>query len=69
MTRAGLFPAPLTVPQAMERVEAWLGTAPSVVVEPTPHPARLLHSLLTRLGTGSNLVDDAHLAALAIEHR
>lgn len=53
----------------MERVEAWLGTAPSVVVEPTPHPARLLHSLLTRLGTGSNLVDDAHLAALAIEHR
>ena len=69
VTKAGLFPAPLTVPQAMERVEAWLGAAPSVVLEPTPDHARLLQSLLAPLGTGGNLVNDAHLAALAIEHR
>jgi toxin-antitoxin system PIN domain toxin len=69
VTKAGLFPAPLKVPQAMDRVEAWLGAAPSVLVEPTPHHARLLQSLLAPLGTGGNLVNDAHLAALAVEHR
>ena len=50
-------------------LEAWLGAAPPVVVEPTPHHARLLQSLLAPLGTGGNLVNDAHLAALATEHR
>lgn len=68
-TKAGLFPSPLTVPQAMDRVEAWLSAAPSVVVEPTPQHPRLLQSLLAPLATGGNLVNDAHLAALAIEHR
>ena len=38
VTKAGLFPAPLTVPQEIERVEAWLGAAPSVVVEPPITP-------------------------------
>lgn len=68
-TKAGLFPGPLTVSQAMDRVEAWLGAAPAVVVEPTPQHARVLQSLLAPLGTGGNLVNDAHLAALALEHR
>lgn len=68
-TKAGLFPSPLTVPQAMDRVDAWLSAAPSVVVEPTPQHPRLLQSLLAPVATGGNLVNDAHLAALAIEHR
>lgn len=68
-TKAGLFPSPLTVPQAMDRVDAWLSAAPSVVVEPTPQHPRLLQSLLAPLATGGNLVNDAHVAALAIEHR
>lgn len=68
-TKAGLFPAPLSVPQAMDRVEAWLGAVPAVVIEPGPRHAGLLPSLLAPLGTGGNLVNDAHLAALAIEHR
>lgn len=68
-TKAGLFPSPLTVPQAMDRVDAWLSAAPSVVVEPTPQHPRLLQSLLAPLATCGNLVNDAHLAALAIEHR
>lgn len=69
VTKAGLFPAPLTVPEAMERVEAWLSAAPAVVVEPTPQHPRVIQTLLAPLGTGGNLVNDAHLAALAIEHR
>ena len=68
-TKIGLFPAPLTVEQAMGRVEAWLGAAPAVVVEPTVDHARIIRDLLGAVGTGGNLVNDAHLAALAIEHR
>lgn len=68
-TKAGLFPAPLPVPQATERVEAWLGAAPSVVVEPTFHHARLVQSLLAPLGSRRDPVNDAQLGALAIEHR
>ncbi len=68
-TKAGLFPRPLTVDQAMARVDAWLGAAPAVVVDPTnDHPA-VLTRLLRDVGAGGNLVNDAHLAALAIEHR
>ena len=68
-TKEGLFPNPLPVPGAMARVEAWLGAAPAVVVEPTPDHARILARLLQDVGSGGNLVNDAHLAALAIQHR
>lgn len=67
-TKEGLFPRPLTVEQAMDRVDAWLGAPPAVVVAPTADHARVLRSLLGDLGTGGNLTNDAHLAALAIEH-
>lgn len=68
-TKVGLFPSPLSVGEAMDRVEAWLGAGPAVVVEPTVRHARLVRELLTPLGGGANLVNDAHLAALAVEHR
>ncbi len=68
-SKAGLLPAPLTSDQAMDRVDAWLGAAPAVVVQPTPQHASLVRTLLAPLGTGGNLVNDAHQAALAVEHR
>jgi uncharacterized protein len=69
VTKAGLFPRPLTVDQALDRVHAWLAAGPAVVVEPTAdHPA-VLRRLLQDVGVGGNLVNDAHLAALALEHR
>lgn len=67
-TKVGLFPRPLTVDQADARVEAWLGHPASVVVEPTERHRSVLSGLLQQVGTGGNLVSDAHLAALAIEH-
>lgn len=67
-TKDGLFPRPLTVEQAMDRVDGWLGAAPAVVVGATADHARVLRSLLGDLGAGGNLTNDAHLAALAIEH-
>ena len=68
-TKVDLFPSPLAVDAAMNRVEAWLGAAPAVVIEPTVDHARILRSLLEPIGVGGNLATDAHLAALAIEHR
>lgn len=68
-TKEGLFPSPLTVDQAMDRVDAWLAVPSAVLVEPTVQHATVIRSLLTDLGTGGNLVSDAHLAALSIEHR
>ena len=68
-TKVGLFPSPLTVAESMDRVDAWLAAPPAVVVEPTVGHGRVLRDLLARLGAGGNLVNDAHLAALAVEHR
>lgn len=68
-TKEGLFPSPLTAEQAMDRVDAWLGAPAAVVVDPTPDHAGVLRRLLRPLGAGGNLVSDAHLAALAVEHR
>lgn len=68
-TKVGLFPAPLTVDGALDRVDAWLSAPPAVVVEPTPEHPRVLRRLLDAVGVGGNLVNDAHLAALSLEHR
>lgn len=67
-THPAVFPRPLTVGQAVEAIEAWLGARAAIVVEPTRRHLSLLHGLLERAGTAGNLVGDAHLAALALEH-
>lgn len=67
-TKVGLFPRPLTVDEANRRVEAWLSHSASLVLEPTTGHRAVLAGLLQQIGTGGNLVSDAHLAALAIEH-
>jgi toxin-antitoxin system PIN domain toxin len=68
-TRAGLFPAPLPLDGALSRVQAWLGQPTAVVLEPTQRHLAVLTDLLQAVGSGGNLTSDAHLAALAIEHR
>lgn len=68
-TKDELFPRPLSLDEAMDRVDAWLAAPPAVVVDPTIEHARLVRDLLRPLDVGGNLVNDAHLGALAIEHR
>lgn len=69
VTKEGLFPHPLSLDGAMDRVDAWLAAPPAVVVEPTLEHPQVLRRLLRGIGVGGNLVNDAHLAALAVEHR
>ena len=68
-TKVGLFPAPLPVADAVAQVEEWLAAPTAEVLEPTARHLSLVGKLLDDVGSGANLVNDAHLAALSIEHR
>lgn len=67
-TRSGLFPRPLTVEEATGVVDLWLRQPAAIVVHPTARHLGVLSGLLGRHGMAANLVNDAHLAALAAEH-
>lgn len=67
-TKPGLLPAPFNADAALARVRHWLGPANVVVPEPTERHVDVLAGLLADTGTGGNLVSDAHVAALAVEH-
>lgn len=68
-TRPGLFQHALPADTAFDLVACWLDQPSATIVHPGPRHLPLLRELLLPLGTGGNLTADAHLAALAIEHR
>jgi uncharacterized protein len=68
-TRPGLFRYPLPVDTAFDLVASWLDQPSATIVHPGPRHLLVLRELLLPRGTGGNLTADAHLAALAIEHR
>lgn len=59
---------PLTGPQAWSHVDDWLATRVAWVPPASERTARIYASLNERLPITGNLVPDAQLAALAIEH-
>jgi toxin-antitoxin system PIN domain toxin len=67
-TRANLFERPLEVEEALDLVDGWLEQPCTTVIHPTDRHSAVLRELLAPLGTAGNLANDAHLAALAIEH-
>jgi toxin-antitoxin system PIN domain toxin len=67
-TRAVVFSRPLSVVEAFDVVDDWLGRSASVVLQPTERHAAVLRGLLLACGTAGNLTSDAHLAALALTH-
>ena len=67
-THLGINKTPLSVDQASNLLESWLGQPSATIVHPTHRHFAILRSLLAAVGTGGDLVSDAHLAALAIEH-
>lgn len=67
-TNRSVFERPLPPDRAIAVLEAWLAAPASVIVEPTRQHVTLLGGLLVRAGTAGNLVNDAHLAAIALEH-
>lgn len=67
-TSPRVFERPLSTEQALDVMNGWLGQPCAVVLEPGERHCALLRQLLRPLGTAGNLVSDAHLAAVAIEH-
>jgi toxin-antitoxin system PIN domain toxin len=68
-TKEGLFPHPLRPEEAIGQVADWLSAPSAALVNPTARHAEILTGMLAQVGTGGNLVNDAHLAALAVEYR
>lgn len=68
-THPSVFPRPLAPADALTVVRQWLDRPTAVVVAPSDRHLDLLAGLLGETGTGGNLTSDAHLAALALEHR
>lgn len=67
-THRAVFAAPLPVPAAIGQIRTWLAAPCAVILEPTARHLDVLAGLLVESGTAGNLVSDADLAALAIEH-
>ncbi len=56
--------------EATAVIEAWLAQPPAIIVEPRHGHLQVVTRLLESVGsTGGNLVNDAHLAALAVQYR
>ena len=67
VTDPRIFPRAQHLDQAWVQVEAWLGSESAWIPQPGARHAAILGELLTDAGS-PRLVNDAHLAALAIEH-
>ena len=63
-----IFERPATVTRAWQQVLEWLAVERTWIPQATEAHAKVLTDLLGEIGGRANLVPDAHLAALAIEH-
>jgi toxin-antitoxin system PIN domain toxin len=62
------YPQPLAPDTAWQQVTDWLATPVAWIPEPGPEYSRILGDLITGYDIRGNLIPDATLAALAIEH-
>jgi uncharacterized protein len=68
VTNARVFEHPESIAHAWQQVRDWLACDSVWIPQPTERHAAVLDELLSQPGVHANLVPDAHLAALAIEH-
>jgi len=67
-TNARVWRSPLSPEQAWGQVEEWLSTGVAWIPAPTDRHAEVLRSLVLGYHVRADLISDAELAALAIEH-
>lgn len=68
VTNPRIFPRPETPAGAWRQVRQWLDCPSTWIPQPTERHREVLGRLLEFQSFKANLVPDAHLAALAIEH-
>jgi hypothetical protein len=67
-TNSRLFDRPLSGPAAWEQIEEWLSHPRVSIPLPTVEHPNVVRGLIRAVRGAGNLVPDAHLAALAIQH-
>lgn len=67
-TSARVLEEPISIQQGTEVVNQWLSWPGARIIRPGERHWTILQDLLLGVNLGGNLVMDAHLAALAIEH-
>jgi len=67
-TNPRAFERPLSLEQSLARVQSWLDQPCVKIIHPTERHWTVFRRMLTDGQAVANLVTDAHLAALAIEH-
>src|SRR5436190_18523938 len=68
VTNPRVFERPAPMVGAWRQVRSWLAADVAWVPQPTDRHEEVLGSLFAKASVQANLVPDAHLAALAIEH-
>ena len=68
VTNRRVFERPESTDSAWHQVLAWLACDSVWIPQPTDRHAEVLGGLLKKVNVAANLIPDAHLAALAIEH-
>ncbi|MES1156628.1 MAG: TA system VapC family ribonuclease toxin [Alphaproteobacteria bacterium] len=67
-TNPRIHATPAAIEEATAQVEEWLALEPVWIPEPSARHAEIMMDLLRTTGATGNLISDAHLAAIALEH-
>lgn len=67
-TNRRVFETPLTLKEVISITQSWMDQPCVRIVEPTSRHWEILQDLMREGGATANLVSDAHLAAIAVEH-
>lgn len=69
VTKPLVTSSPMSSAEAFDQVDSWLSSPNALVLQPAERHQHLVGELLKDVGTAGNLVNDAHIAALALENR
>lgn len=67
-TKPAVLDRPFSPENAVDTVEEWFSFPHVAPLDPGPEHLDQVRSLLAAAGVAGNLVNDAHIAALALEH-
>lgn len=69
VTHPSIFERPLPIDRALDVVEGWLAAPAVAIPQPDERHVQRLREHLEATGRGANLVNDGHLAAIALQYR
>ena len=69
LTHPGVLQTPATPEHAVDLMAEWFRSPSVTPLNPGTQHTAIFRNMLAAAGVGGNLVTDAHIAALAIEHQ